>query len=272
MGRPSSLALQDVELYVFAGAGQRFLLTPHEFDVDLGGERFESLPLQRNALALGSEAAKTALELRLPPDAALVRHLLASAVSGAPTSATLHIARRSPDGEHWWPSGTRWMGRVLGVEVADDAARVRCESAQASLKRIGLRRLYSRKCSHVLYSAACGAAPVTATAVVRRVRGRTIDLQDPPAGPPGSVQTEPASAWEGGWLQTQAGSRHMIVRAFDVSLELLAPAPLVAGTAVTLVAGCDHGTATCDRRFHNLDNYGGFPALPGTNPFATGVF
>jgi hypothetical protein len=58
------------------------------------------------------------------------------------------------------------MGRVLGVEVADDVARIRCESAQVSLKRIGLRRLYSRKCSHVLYSSACGASPITASAFV----------------------------------------------------------------------------------------------------------
>lgn len=264
----SSQTLQEVELYLFAGAGQRFLLTPHEFDVDLGGERYASLPLQRSALALGAEAAKAALELRLPPDGALVRHLLGIAVSGATTSVTLHIARRGPGGDAWWLIGTRWMGRVLGVEIADDAARVRCESAQASLKRIGLRRLYSRKCSHVLYSAACGAVPVTATAIVRGVRGRVVELDGPPAGPHGPLDT----ALAGGWLQTGAGSRHMIVSAGGAGLVLLAPAALETGTAVTLVAGCDHSTATCSGRFGNLDNYGGFPALPGTNPFATGVF
>lgn len=271
----SSQPLQDVELYHFAGAGRRFLLTPHEFDVELGGERYASLPLQRSALALGAEAAKAALELRLPPDGALVRHLLGAALNGAATSVTLHIARRGADGgdggnggnggDGWGLVGTRWMGRVLGVEIADDTARVRCESVQASLKRIGLRRLYSRKCSHVLYSAACGAVPVTATAVVRRVRGRGIDL-DEPLGVPID------EALAGGWLQTDAGSRHMIVSAWGTTLELLAPAALVAGATVTLVAGCDHSTATCSQRFGNLDNYGGFPALPGTNPFATGVF
>ena len=262
----SSQPLQDVELYLFAGAGRRFLLTPHEFDVELGGERYASLPLQRSALALGAEAAKAALELRLPPDGALVRHLLGAALSGAATSVTLHITRRGANGsEGWGLVGTRWMGRVLGVEIADDTARVRCESVQASLKRIGLRRLYSRKCSHVLYSAACGAVPVTATAVVRRVRGRRIDLDEPLAAPVDE-------ALAGGWLQTDAGSRHMIVSAWGTTLELLAPAALEAGTTVTLVAGCDHSTATCSQRFGNLDNYGGFPALPGTNPFATGVF
>jgi len=29
---------------------------------------------------------------------------------------------------------------------------------------------------------------------------------------------------------------------------------------------------TCAERFGNLDNYGGFPAIPSKNPFSTGVF
>jgi hypothetical protein len=30
--------------------------------------------------------------------------------------------------------------------------------------------------------------------------------------------------------------------------------------------------STCQSRFDNLDNYGGFPFIPLKNPFATGVF
>jgi len=176
--------LQEVELYAFASSSAQFFLTPHEFDVDLDGNRYQSLPLQRNELALGAEAAKSALELKLPPDGELVRHLLAASLTGDATSVTLRIGRKSEWGDDWWLSGTRWMGRVLGVEIADVQARIRCESAQVSLKRIGLRRLYSRKCSHVLYSAACGAAPISDSAVVQHCSGRSVTLD---ASVPGSV-------------------------------------------------------------------------------------
>ena len=108
------------------------------------------------------------------------------------------------------------MGRVLGVEVADDVARVRCESAQVSLKRIGLRRLYSRKCSHVLYSAACGASPISASALVSNSNGRNVDLD---GGVPGSV----SGGLAGGWLQTPEGARHMIVNDYGGGVELLYP-------------------------------------------------
>ena len=257
--------LQEVELYAFASNSAQFFLTPHEFDVDLDDDLYLSLPIERNELALGAEAAKSALELKLPPSCDLVRHLLASSLTGDTTSVTLRIGRRDTWSDYWWLSGTRWMGRVLGVEVAHDQARVRCESAQVSLKRIGLRRLYSRNCSHVLYSAACGAAPITASAFVLDVYGRNVELDD---GVPGSV----SGGLAGGWLQTPDGARHMIVSEGGSSVELLYPAAIAPGTEVLLTVGCDHSTATCQSRFANLDNYGGFPAIPVKNPFSTGVF
>lgn len=257
--------LSEVELYAFESDSAQFHLTPHEFDVDLDGTLYKSLPLDRNALALGAEAAKSALELRLPPDADLVRHLLASALTGEATTVTLRIARRDAWGDSWWIAGTRWMGRVLGVEVSSDAARIRCESAQVSLKRIGLRRLYSRACSHVLYSAACGATPISASAVVSSVEGRHVDLE-------GGVPAGVSGGLAGGWLQTPAGARHMIVSETGSGVDLLTPVALPVGATVQLTVGCDHSTATCQARFNNLANYGGFPAIPTKNPFATGVF
>lgn len=256
--------LSEVELYAFEGASGSFYLTPHEFDVEIDGERYERCPIERSALALGAEAAKSALELKLPPDHALVRHLLQAAITGEATAVRLAVARRDAWGDAWWLSGTRWMGRVLGVEVADDAARIRCESAQVSLKRIGLRRLYSRACSHVLYSAACGATPISASAEVISSEGRQVELANLPP--------EVAGMLAGGWLEADTGARHMIVSEWTEGVELLYPVAIEVGTWVQLTAGCDHSTSTCQSRFDNLDNYGGFPFIPTKNPFSTGVF
>ena len=261
----SNQPMMEVELYAFNSTSGQFLLTPHEFDVDLDGNLYASLSIERNELALGAEAAKSALELKLPPDCDLVRHLLATSLTGETTSITLRIGRRDTWGDYWWLSGTRWMSRVLGVEIAEDAARIRCESAQVSLKRIGLRRLYSRKCSHVLYSSACGASQTSASAFVLNTNGRNVELDGGvPAGVSGGVA--------GGWLQTPEGARHMIVSDYGNGVELLYPVAIEPGTEVQLTVGCDHSTSTCESRFGNLDNYGGFPAIPSKNPFSTGVF
>lgn len=261
----SNQPLMEVELYAFSSSNAQFYLTPHEFDVDLDGTPYTSLSIERNELALGAEAAKSALELKLPPSCDLVRHLLAASLTGDTTSVTLRIGRRDSWGDYWWLSGTRWMGRVLGVEIDADATRIRCESAQVSLKRIGLRRLYSRKCSHVLYSSACGASPITDSAFVLDVYGRNVELD---GGVPGSV----SGGLAGGWLQTPDGARHMIISDYGSGVELLYPVAIESGTEVLLTVGCNHSTATCQSRFDNLDNYGGFPAIPSKNPFSTGVF
>lgn len=257
--------MQEVELYEFSGGAGQFHLTPHEVIVEMGGGTFEPCQIERNALALGAEAAKAALDLKLPPDHALVRHLLQAATRGEITSVVLRTASRSsPSSTSWMLSGVRWMGRVLGVEVADEAARIRCEPAQVSLKRIGLRRLYSRSCSHVLYSQACGASPVSASAIVEDVSGRLVYLDTMPPAVDGALA--------GGWLETASGARHMIVRVSVPQVELLYPADVQPGDPVLLVAGCDHSMQTCQSRFNNLDNYGGFPFIPIKNPFSTGVF
>jgi hypothetical protein len=257
--------LHEIELYTFASNSANFHLTPHEFDVYLDGDLYASLPIERSELALGAEAAKNGLDLKLPPDCDLVRHLLTNSLTGDTTSITLRIGRLEKLTGQWSIAGTRWMGRVLGVEVADDAARIRCESAQVSLKRIGLRRLYSRKCSHVLYSSACGASPISANATVDYIDGRIVYLV---GGVPASV----SGGLAGGWLQTPEGARHMIINEYGSSVELLYPAVIGSGTDVLLTVGCDHSMSTCESRFGNLDNFGGFPFLPSKNPFSTGVF
>ena len=263
LARSTMSTLPEIELYAFHSASAAFHLTPHEFAVDLGGQRYLSTPIGRSALSLGAEATKTALQLRLPPDHALVSHLLASALGGEVTAITLRLARQVQGS--WQITGTRWLGRVLGVEIADDAAQVACESAQVSLKRVGLRRLYSRQCTHVLYSDACGAQPIPQSATVQSVAGRRVEVA---GGTPPTL----LAALPGGLLLLANGARHMIVGADAAGVELLAPLLLPAGAVVQLVAGCDHSTTTCANRFNNLDNYGGFPFLPNKNPFSTGVF
>ena len=52
----SNQPMMEVELYAFNSASGQFLLTPHEFDVDLDGNLYTSLSIERNELALGAEA------------------------------------------------------------------------------------------------------------------------------------------------------------------------------------------------------------------------
>lgn len=254
-----------IDLYTFASAQQAQRYTSSEFAVTAGADTYAPLPLKRDAVAQGMDAAKSALTLKVPPDCALVLWLMQAAADAEQVSVTLsRAASLSPDGGAQLDA-VQWLGRVASLESADDGAVIRCESALVSLKRIGLRRLYSRSCTHVLYSAACGAA-------VRSETAQALFMSDPLhvslAAPPAVL----GGALGGGWVQRADGRRLMILSQSGAQLTLLFPGTLNPGEAITLVAGCDHGTDTCQNRFNNLDNYGGFPSIPGTNPFNTTLF
>lgn len=98
-----------------------------------------------------------------------------------------------------------------------------------------------------------------------QVLGRSVEFD-------GGVPAAVAGTLAGGWLETDTGACHMIVSEWTEGVELLYPVAIEVGSGVQLTAGCDHSTSTCQSRFDNLDNYGGFPFIPTKNPFSTGIF
>lgn len=256
--------MADVELYTFTRGTDVWRLTPHEFDVVLDGQTWLSAQVGRSALAYGAEPEKSRLELNLPPDSPVPLSAINPVTSGESIQLTVQAATLL-DGQASL-GGVVWMGRITGVEFAAGLPTLRGESVMVSLKRVGLRRLYGRKCSLILYQTPCNATPISASGVVYEVWGRLVGIE-------GGIPPAVAGTLAGGWLETAGGERHMIDAEVDVNhLTLLYPAALAVGDAVTLVAGCDHTTAVCDARFGNLDNYGGQPGIPQQNPFSTGIY
>lgn len=131
-------------------------------------------------------------------------------------------------------------------------------------------RVYQAACSAVLGDAACGvdlSAPAVSVTVIPEAvedgerlrfappegfapgwfdRGRLEVLAGPAAGLSGLIKTD-----------RMAGALREVVL-----WERLA-APLAAGDAVRLVAGCDKRARTCREKFNNFLNFRGFPHIPG---------
>ena len=53
--------------------------------------------------------------------------------------------------------------------------------------------------------------------------------------------------------------------AAHIGLTTPAPAPIAAGDAFTITAGCDRQFATCREKFANAENFRGFPHMPGND-------
>lgn len=257
------------ELYRFVrGAAQwRYAAASREVvaDVDGAGPRtYLPAAITRGPLGLGPEAGRRTLELRCPPDLDVVRPF-----RGAPQPQPMGVSvhRRRERGGDWV---LLWTGRVLQVVFEEGVARIRCEPASVSLRRTGLRRLYTRRCPQVLYGPECGVVPVAEAYVVREVDGRVIGLEGASA---------PEGRFAGGYLERADGTRHMIEKSepafspvVSTRVTLAYPAPLALGEAVSLYAGCDRTLQTCRDRFANTDNFGGFPWIPRKNPFSENAY
>lgn len=255
---------EPFELYTFIRGDQRWRYTSgsHPFQYSYEPLIYESAAIQRGNLAQGQEAAKNALTLTVPMDLPLLDEFRGIPDYGvmAINVERLHVTDNSQE------VITIWTGRVLGVKFSPDDGRaeINCEPVMVSLKRNGLRRLYSKNCSHVLYGVDCKVPAIPVPAQVIAVDQNRVTLNIAMV----------ANEYAGGWLQTPNGEqRAMILGNDEQTVTLIYPIEqLVTWQAVELYLGCDHSLQTCNTKFSNILNFGGFPWIPDVNPFNTGVF
>lgn len=182
-----------------------------------------------------------------------------------PTITTLTIFR----GHEQVPDEVvaHWKGRVICAEVEGQRITLTCESVFSTLHRTGVRAKYQRICRHALYGPGCGldlAAHLT-TASVTAMSGRDLTVPEAAGQPDG---------WYRAGVLRFGAAHGFIVEHAGATLRLSAPMPELSAAvetavlvAVEIAPGCDLRMVTCQGKFDNLASFGGFPAIPGRNPF-----
>lgn len=173
-----------------------------------------------------------------------------------------------------------WIGTVGNIKRPDPAkATILGRPITATFKRVGLRLCWTRGCPHALYDDECKVDPED-----RRVNGTvfaaggatvTVELAAPVAD---------ASAFVGGIFEWEAdpttGTKdsrtieNVSGSGDTLTLTIFGTADRIEADAVcSILPGCDLTPETCDGRFDNLANYGGFRQMAGKSPFdGTPVF
>jgi uncharacterized phage protein (TIGR02218 family) len=256
-----------VELYCFARGTSIWRYTSASHDFDTSGmidEPFDGVYsaryIRRGAVAQSSEPSRNSLSLEVARDLELLAVFRDLSIPGVMAVTVFRLQRLDDEAQ----ITTLWSGRVLGVAWTADGARLECEPSSASLARNALRQLYARRCTHVLYDNLCRALPVPIVTALTAVSGRQIAVT------PGTL---PAGELAGGWVESLSGDKMAMIVANDAEMAtLMMPESFAPGDAVRFYRGCDKTMETCQSRFNNLDNYGGFPFIPQKNPFNAGIF
>lgn len=149
-------------------------------------------------------------------------------------------------------------------------AQVTVNSLLGSLRRRGVRKMWSRGCSNILYDSDCTLNPNDWSQIrpITAVNGLQITFAGLAASVPGWE-----TVWFGGGYLEYADVNGLLQRRpiryqdNDV-LTMLGPTDgLVAGMSVKLVGGCRYSKYDCINKFNNYANYGGAPDQPGVSPF-----
>lgn len=166
-----------------------------------------------------------------------------------------------------------WIGNVINVKRGDYAsAQIIGQPLSGSFRRTGLRLCWSRECPHFVYDSGCKLDPedFRTNATITAVTGTTFTVNND-GGKADGYFNGGFVAWEINADGTM--ERRMIERHVGNVITLLGLTDgLAISTAVALYPGCDRNPVTCDDKFDNIDNYGGFDFMPGETPFGTILF
>lgn len=201
---------------------------------------------------------------------------------GTPPSGSIWLTvRRKHAGETDTP--IYWKGNVTNVKRPSLAkCQIVGRPISASLKRTGLRLCWTRECPHFVYGPGCwlNAEDFRVEATVLDADGVTISFFP--------AVDQPDQYFRGGYVQWEVNEDGTLERRF-IENHILYVDPdttdestritifglvsgLTEGQTVGLYPGCDHLPDTCDGKFDNLPNYGGFDKMPGKTPFGTSIF
>lgn len=266
-------------LYQFVEGEQVWRFTSRIDAWASAGSGGETITWEPAAVAHGhvvqtSEIERGRLELTWPLSHPFARRFL-SPMGNTPVTLTIFRGHEQVLGE----TVAHWKGRVVGAEVEGPRILLTCESVFSTLRRAGVRAKYQRLCRHALYGRGCGLdiAAHWQTGAVTSVAANAVTIPEAAEQPDGWFRGGVLRfGTQLGFITGHAGAVLLLSRPMpDLAAAVAAP-ELDAGTGdplpvlVDMAPGCDLRAATCAEKFGNLLNFGGFPEIPGRNPFGGG--
>ena len=256
------------ELYRIVVGSDVYTLTSGADPVDYNAETYVPDSIGRGDMEQGQDINRENIQIQIPRTSGIAQIYLQS--SPDVTASVTIFAHTVSE------TAILWKGRIASVSASDSEAIIECESVFTSLRRPGLRARFSKLCRHDLYGdSGCKVNKANhATEIAfESYSERTIISPDAAALP---------DKWlNGGMVEDADGTLRFILEHNSDQLVLSWPMPSLAALSFgwgnnwgsyygspTIIAypGCDKLLATCDSKFSNNLNYGGFPWIPSKNP------
>lgn len=252
---------QPIALYDFELGPHHWRYTNAEHDVPALGEVYEAVAISDDGMTLSGDTQNDDIVIKLPASVPFAKLFI-----GTPPSMPMYVTIRFKDrADEQVPVGMVCEVKA-GKRVSTVEFEITCKSISSSLNRNGLRLSWGRGCPHALYDRGCKVNPALyATAIqIQGLTGNSVESS--------ALAAIAHNYLSGGYLEfdLMAGvkERRAIERHAGAIITLLGNTDgLTVGDWIVVYPGCDRTTPTCQLKFNNLSNYGGFPHLPNKSPF-----
>lgn len=155
-----------------------------------------------------------------------------------------------------------WRGRLVTVKPDTKHINLIFESVFTSLRIPGLRKRFQRSCPYVLYGKGCNLdkANFAVNGAITETNGLILTIPEAALNEDGF--------YSGGVIEDSGGKTRFITNHVGDQITLVRELiGLSLSSDIILHPGCDRIIETCDVKFSNSDNFGGFPFIPIKNPF-----
>jgi uncharacterized phage protein (TIGR02218 family) len=247
---------RPAEIFQFTGGIYAYYTTSQE-SITYNGVVYEPGYITHGEIEQSEELNKQTLEITLKGTSPVAKLYIAEIPT---TSVDLRIYRFIAGISEF---RLIWAGRVVKPQFnsENDDCTLQCEPIYTMLKRAGLRRNYQILCPFALYDNNClvQTSAYTVNDTVTDFSGNWI------TGP--LIAGRPAGYFTGGILRFGSYFK-LIIDNKSGRIYMTGNIPtLKVGDLVNAIAGCDKSLTTCDSKFGNSINFGGFPYIPEKNPF-----
>lgn len=259
---------EPIEFYTFTFGSQVFRYTNYDIDVTFQGFLYLSRQIQHSDVEVSGQQEINSIEIKLPSDDQVSQKYI-NIVPGKRGQVSIYKTHRSEVG------GTEEAAVIFEGFIATAkysrlfTCVLKCKPTTSIFNRPGPRFQYTGLCNHILYDSGCkvNSSLFKYTGTVTAVTGEFITVN--------GASGQGADYFVGGFAEfpPDLGDdfRLVLEQSGDVMRLLLPFGEDVLGQTVNLFAGCKHDNGTCDTKFSNILNYGGFPYIPRLNPFGSGL-
>ena len=244
-----------INMYKVTVGLQSWHYTSGEFDVNTGLHDYLAVPLKRTDLTF--DLKQTEVTLTVPADL-------------APFDMFKYVAPLLPFTVEImsYPSlVSSYIGNVVKVsfDAATNVAKVTLGSVKSLEDSVAPSRTFSVTCSYELFSEPCGLianAFKTSVPIADIIVSELTMTAD-------AFGTHGDHYYHGGYIMTSTGESQYIVEQIGNTITLLGGIVTINDvTNVDIFPGCNKGHMTCNDKFANQPNFGGYPFIPYINIFA----